>query len=132
MGVELNVGCLGRQLALIAVATLPAPATLAVARRTRFAGFALLADLAVVARLATDFASFAAFAFATFAGAGAAAFAVASTAAFTAAAAALFAVARGACFAVPAACGLPGAAWVPPPESWGQRVRAPARHRTGS
>ena len=71
LGVELNVGRLGRQLALIAVATLAAAAALAVARRTRFAGFALLADLAVVACLAADFASFAALAFAALAASGA-------------------------------------------------------------
>lgn len=105
--VELDVGCLGRQLAHVAVTTLAAATALTVARRTPFTGLARFANLAVIARLAADFASFATLAFAAFAGTGATALAVAAPASFTAAAAALLAVACGACFAVPAAAAFP-------------------------
>lgn len=105
--VELDVGCFGRRLAQVAVATLAAATALAFARRTRFTGLAGLTNLAVIARLAADFASFATLGFAALAGTGAAAFTVATAASFTAAAAALLAVACGACFAVPAAAAFP-------------------------
>lgn len=101
--VELDVGCFGRRLAHVAVATLATATALAVARRTRLTRLARFTNLAVIARLAADFASFAALAFATLAGSGAAALTVAAAASFTAAAAALLTVACGACFAVPAA-----------------------------